>query len=168
MSHTIRGPSSFTNPKLRRALPCQALDMAKRLHDIVNECCCRIADVLALPVPECICESGARQSISILCWLNNGVSFLQDIDSALDYSVCSTVGEFVPTIGSTHLDAWEHGFHGLDLLKKLRTSESLSVERFGSNCDGIHLCFISGNVCLEGCYVGIERLVHVRPVLGVS
>lgn len=90
--------SKFTclaNPEFRCLVDgaSSSLDMAKRLHDIIEETLCRIANGLPLPVGESIAE--------------------QNISTTLDQRVCRTILVLVPAVRSPNLKL---GYSSLDIL----------------------------------------------------
>jgi hypothetical protein len=142
-----RRPSTLTNPQLRRRIrtPSHGLDMAERLHNIIEERCRRVADRLALPITECVAE--------------------EDVDAAFDESVGGAVHVFIPGISGADFEGTtEGGLRVLDLGEELRTGEVSAVEGLGSYGYGVDLGGIERGVLYDCGFVCGVGFICVGPV----
>lgn len=122
--------------------------MSECLHDVVEEAGRGVAVGLALPVREAVGE--------------------QDIDTAGDQGIGSSILVFVPAVGSSDLEAGNGLLDLVDSLQEFGAGEVATVHRLGSNGDGVDLVLVVGSVLDEGRLILCQGLVVIGPVLLVA
>jgi hypothetical protein len=117
-----------------------------------------------------ICDWGGRCVRSVLAAgaLPEGKSVHHDDVSGADEGIAGSVGELVPRVGCSNLDArGQLGLDGLDLTGELLASEVSAVERLGTDGDGVDgIGVLLGNVG-DGLEVLVERLLNIWPVVQI-
>jgi hypothetical protein len=90
--------------------------------------------------------------------------YSQICDAPSDERIGSAIGIFVPTVSSTDCHPREHGLDRLNLAQKLLAGEISAIESLGANRARLDNIFIAWNCSLQGCRIGIKRLLGVGPV----
>lgn len=122
--------------------------MSESLHDVVEEAGRGVAVGLSLPVREAVGE--------------------QDIDTAGDQGIGSSILVFVPAVGGSDLEAGDGLLDLVDSLQEFGAGEVAAVHRLGANGDGVDLVLEVGSVLDEGRLVLRQGLVVIGPVLLVE
>lgn len=119
--------------------------MSECLHDVVEEAGRGVAVGLSLPVREAVGE--------------------QDVDTAGDQGIGSSILVFVPAVGGPDLETGDGLLDLVDSLQEFGAGEIAAVHRLGANGDGVDLVLEVGSVLDEGCLVLRQGLVVIGPVL---
>jgi hypothetical protein len=91
---------------------------------------------------------------------------LQVSDTTLDDGIGRAISKLVPAVHRSDGNLGKLLLNLLNSAKQSLGSETLSVENFGADGDGVNNILVSGDRCFQGGEVLVERLIVIGPTKG--